>query len=843
MTRSPRIRMLGQDAARARLACGVSIAAMVGALGAGPVAAQTVAGLRGAFGHGGIPAAATASLSNPAINSASATAMAAAAARASKYQAQVASTLSLAQQAQAAARAAAAAMNQGVPDGLVIGGLQVAPNVTTAANDPTGLHTWDGASLPTKDPSNSNQIDIVQTNAQAVLDWTTFNVGQHTTVYFEQQQNGVAQPRWIVLNRVVGQLMPNGLRDPNLAPAPSQILGSIKADATVLVLNQNGVIFGPTSQVNVNSLVATSLEIGHALESLNGVSTPTTLSQRDDEFLAYGLLGYADLNPGVAPASTFTFSAQATGSLTYDPLLEGQVQVQAGANIVSGSSGFLMLLAPRVVNSGALSSPEGQVSLVSGRAVVFTRSEGTSTSIDPDLRGLDLVTSNLGGDSGDYVDNTPTGTVDVPQGYISLQATPVGAVLDAGVLTSTTSVSRNGYINLQGANIQLAPNAVIAITPDTSAATIPQDPNTLSDFKTSQIRIGDTGSAIDIGANSLIYAPNAAVEIGADPGEQSDTNVEALLETRVFIDSGATIDVAGVQNVLVPASVNSIKIDPVTQNTLQDSPTYRSSFLDGATVYVDPRLSGVRSDGVAWVGSPLVPAASYYQQVGLTASELMTTGGKVTIGAASTTPGTTPTSIPDVIIKAGATIDMSGGWRTFQAGVVQTTKLVDASGEVVDIGSANPNDTYVGIYNGFTVTQPRWGISETYVDPILSGNRMEGQYTEGRDAGVLTIKSSVVALDGQVFADAFAGAQQIVDAQPGTSKGSAFGDARKLQGAPSQLPAGGYLDIQAFGVDARAAQISRAAETSTSSGRQATRPCQADLAYGQTASCGLGRQP
>ncbi len=835
MTRSPRIRILGQDAARARLACGVSIAAMAGALAVGPAAAQTVAGLHGAFGRGGIPAAATAALSNPAINSASTAAMAAAAGRAAKYQAQVASTVSLAQQAQAAARAAAAAMNQGVPDGLVIGGLQVAPNLVSAANDPTGLHTWDGAGLPTKDPGNANQINIVQTNPQAVLDWTTFNVGQHTTLNFDQQKNGVAQPSWIVLNRVVGQLMPNGLRDPNLAPAPSRILGSIKANGTVLVLNQNGVIFGPTSQVNVNSMVASSLEIGHALESVTGgAAAPTTLSQRDNEFLAFGLLGYADLNPGAAPASTFTFSAQATGSLTYDPLLEGEVQVQAGATIASASSGFLMLIAPRVVNGGALASPQGQVSLVSGRGVNFTRSQGTSTSIDPNLRGLALQTFNLDGVTGDYVDNTATGTIDAPQGYISLQATGVGAVLDAGVLTATTSVSRNGYINLQGADIQLAPNAVLAITPDTSAATIPQDPETLTDFKSSQIRIGDTGAAIDIGANSLIYAPNANVAIGADPGQASLTNVETPQQSRVFIESGATIDVAGVQNVSVPASVNSIKIDPVTQNTLQDSPTYRAGFLNGATVYVDPRLSGVLSNGVAWVGSPLIPAASYYQQVGLTASALMTTGGNVTIGAASTAPGTTPTSVPDVIIKTGAMIDISGGWRTFQAGVVQTTKLVDASGEVVDIGSANPNDTYVGIYNGFTATQPRWGISQTYVDPILSGNRMEGQYTEGRDAGVLTIKSSVVALDGQLFADAFAGAQQIVDSRSGTAKGAEFGDVRHLQGAPSQLPAGGYLDIQALGVD-RTGNFTGGGDISiVGSGSYA--PAPGDLTYGQIAS-------
>ena len=836
MTRSKSSRILSPLAVRARLTCGVSIAAMVGALGAGPAVAQTIAGLHGAIGPGGIPAAATAALTGSTFSNPVNAAMAAAQARSMRNQAQLTQTVTMAQQAQAAARAAAAALNQGVPNGLILGGLQVAPNVTTAANDPTGLHTWDGAALPTVDSKNPNQIDIVQNKSQAVLDWTTFNVGQNTTVDFVQQQNGVGQHSWIAVNRVVGQLMPNGLRNPNLAPAPSRIFGSIKADGTVIVINQNGVIFGATSQVNVNSLVATSLELGYDLKFVNGSGTLASLSDRDNEFLSLGLLGYSDQNG--QGGGLYTFSAQATGITTtgtqYDPLLEGEVQVQQGASINSASNGYIVLAAPRVVNGGALSSPEGQISLVSGRGVTFTRSEGTSTSVDANLRGLQISTVSLGGSTGDYVDNLANATLDVPQGYISLQATPVGAVIDGGVLTSTTAVSRNGYINIQAGNIQFDPAAVLAITPDSSAATIPQDPNTLADFKTSVIRIGDTGSAIDIGANSLIYAPSANITIGADPGQTTLTNAETPTAGRVFSDDGAVIDASGVQNVLVAATANAIKISPVTQNSLQDTPTYRSSFLNGAIVYVDPRLSGVNANGVAWIGSPLIPAASYYQQVGVSASELMTKGGNVTVGAPSVATGTGATQIPDVVIKSGASIDISGGWRTFQAGVVQTSQLVDANGEVVNIGYANPNDRYLGVYNGFTTTQSRWGVSQTFANPLFTGAHMEGQYTEGRDAGTLNIKSSVIVLDGQVIAQAFPGAEQIQDSVQGTAKGTIYGDIRNLQGAPSQLPSGGYLDIQALGVDALG-NFTGGGDIDLVDTAGYT-PVSSDLTYGQTAT-------
>jgi len=99
----------------------------------------------------------------------------------------------------------------------------------------------------------------------------------------------------VVLNRVVGQLDPTtGLRNPFLTPAPSQILGSIKAPGTVLILNQNGIIFGGTSQINTGSLIATSLEIGRAIDLSSGPAVPLTIKQRDDEFLTFGFLGFAD---------------------------------------------------------------------------------------------------------------------------------------------------------------------------------------------------------------------------------------------------------------------------------------------------------------------------------------------------------------------------------------------------------------------------------------------------------------------------------------------------------------------------------------------------------------------
>jgi filamentous hemagglutinin family protein len=134
-----------------------------------------------------------------------------------------------------------------VPNGLGAGGMQVAPGVGT---DPT---LWQNANLPTQSTANGETtVTIQQTAQKSILTWTTFNVGKNTTAYFNQSAGTAADGtnNWVVLNRIMD---PTG--------APSQILGSIKAEGSVYLINQNGIIFGGSSQINVNTFVASSLNL------------------------------------------------------------------------------------------------------------------------------------------------------------------------------------------------------------------------------------------------------------------------------------------------------------------------------------------------------------------------------------------------------------------------------------------------------------------------------------------------------------------------------------------------------------------------------------------------------
>jgi len=684
--------------------------------------------------------------------------------------------------AQAAARAAASGGT--VANGLVTGGL-VPDSGLLAPGVAAPVTTWVNAKTPvqTTGSDGSVAVDITQTDSRAILNWQSFNVGSDTTLTFNQESNGTAvtlgdgDTSWVALNRVSNSI------------APSQILGQMKADGTILVINQNGIVFGAGSQVNVHSLIASTLEIGRSADG----SVLRTIAERNAEFLEYGLTGYAETSGN----STSTFSG------TTDPATapsDATIKVEAGATITSDSKGMILLMAPTVNNAGWLSAADGQVSLVGVNGVngyvYLAASDGSDSAEDPYVRGY-LVSSAYG-----IVVNS--GLIEAERGYISL-GNSYATVTNSGILRATTSVSANGTIDLIGDKITLAPGSLIFVGADENGETIPQSEDSLSAFKTSQVRIGTYYSTIAMQSGAMIVAPSGDVTIGQEAG---DTLNDAALSVlyggsyvtkagSIVIEDGATIDVAGLKDVLVSLSSYNLEI-LLKGNELADSGGYQTSALNGETVWIDARLSGVREDGVAWIGSPLISAASYYEAVGVTAAQLMTKGGNVVLG---TNGGVTSSGlVPSVTVKSGAAIDISGGWVTYEAGFVKTSKLVTSSGALVDIGSASLSDTYVAAVDGsYTVTNDRWGTTDSYWTPLARNSTYTASYTEGRDAGTLTIKSAQVTYEGALYATAYAGSRQIAEGTVGTGTSSVYGDLRNVQAAASELPAGGLLFIQEIG--------------------------------------------
>jgi len=825
---------------------GVSAGAMILGLSAAPARAQ-LAAMRAAAGTIAPPTTVTTANGTPARSASMQEALARQQAMQSRAQAVAAYA--------ASAHSAALAAIKGVPtDGISDHGLNpiapvrattlyvaagaaassvtanLAPAAVAAANDASGINTWEGAKSPVQSVGSDGRVTvrIDQTQQRALLSWQNFDVSANTALVFNQKDaSGAAQQSWTVVNRVVN------------SASPSRILGSITADGTVLILNSQGVLFGQGSQVNLHSLIASSLELGNFASGVASVGPnqffiASSIKDRNTAFLQNGLLvqgvpGYkAQILSALLPEGQYGVNS------ALPMTAEGGVYVYSGAKITADSGGMIILAGPEVVNAGQLSASDGQVSLQGGRFIGAATSTGATGSADPYVRGL-VLSSQIPvipvapeaptRDQGIVVNY---GVITSRRGYISLGSTPFGTVTNSGLLQATTSVSRNGKIVLTGGTVTLSGAETeeaasgITILPDDNGETIPQGTaDSPPNFKASQIVIGasissylttDGSNDIDLlpsvfrmDKNAFIWAPNAHVVIGHDVADGNFQPIPAIAASVTIADK-AVIDVSGMKGVALDAAINSVKISPAKQNELRDTPNYRAvstdgSFtLNGQTLYVDARASGVRSDGVAWVGSPLIEAGSAISQIAVSAANLMTKAGTISIDVGAVTGSTNLAagSVPTINIAKGALLDISGGWVTYSAGAILTTRLITRDGRVVDIADADPNDDYVGLDNGYTASQPKFGINENFNNVALSGFATQPAYDEGRDAGALAIIGSQIGFAGTVKANAFAGAAQLGAAQEPSAASSIIGDPRKLQLTKYQLPSGGLFRIGSF---------------------------------------------
>lgn len=627
-----------------------------------------------------------------------------------------------------------------VPNGLGAGALQIAPGAETNAA------LWSGANLPTQvQQANGTTVTVKQTTQQALLTWQTMNVGKDTTLQFDQSAGGASVSQWIAFNKI---------NDPS--QLPTQILGSIKADGQVYVINQNGIIFGGASQVNARSFTASALPINGNLIQRGLINNP------DAQFLFSGL----KINAGANGTPEFVPEAATAANGKY-----GDVTVQAGARITTsvaadGSGGRIALVGANVSNAGTLSSRAGQVILAGGLQVGFA----AHASSDPGLRGLDVYV-------GAVVDPlsvvTPyagsvanAGIIDVARGSAWLAGKSVNQL---GVIDSTTSVSLNGRIDLtaQYNAVPTVTNVDAAASPfsfqSTGAVTLGEQsvtrilPEIESTAKTigsqlalrSQINI--QGRTVQLAPSSHILAPNAIVNLRAgewvyQPNLAKSTFVHSA--GQVHIGRDALIHVAGTTSATASAAQNLLALE-LRGNELAPVALQRDGELRGETITVDVSDRG-NFEGRDWVGTPLADVSGYVGLIERTVAQLTTAGGEVNIAAGAS-----------VVVQEGAKIDVSGGYTDYQGAVIETTRVI-SNGKIVDIAQARPDEVFDGIYQGgSTYVSSKWGVEENFVSAIgPTGRRYQEAYTQGADAGSIVIQTPSIALAGGILGNVVVGSKQ-----------------------------------------------------------------------------------
>ncbi len=578
----------------------------------------------------------------------------------------------------------------------------------------------------------NNQMNVVVQGQTAVLNWSSFNIGADAAVNF-QQDNATA----VAINKIVTE-------------NPTEIFGQLTANGQIYLINPNRIVFGKTAKVDVGGLVASTLEL-------------------TDEALKDGIAGAIhNLGPDGKPVPAFVATYDSSGHV-----VNGDIEIQQGASLKSADGGRILVFAPNVVNRGDINTPNGQTILAAGSKIYLAAAQADGNREDSDVAGLvvevdvseinnDELTKFLHGETTQLLLGSVNnyGSINADVGNISL----VGlAVNQSGRVTAKTSVRRNGTILLRagdgiaagnvGANggnlsnysprgglVTLGAGSVTEIIPDSADTSATADV-----VEQPKSRIDLRGHSVHLLGDAHVTATSGDVTITAQQDPSQTLATQADNDSRVFIDDGAVIDVSGAA-VSLSADRATVTVQ-LQSEQLKDSPEQRDSVVKGEYVTVDIRQTGVNADGSTWVGTPLADITGAIQAVNRTVDERSVEGGTITIRSQG-----------DVIVSAGATLDISGGRKDYEAGVIHTTKLV-SDGKLYDIGAADPNRHYDGIAGQYTQSSAKWGQSKTW-SMLGEVGTYSAAFTQGADAGQLNIDTSRMILDGKVRADVVKGDYQ-----------------------------------------------------------------------------------
>jgi filamentous hemagglutinin family protein len=289
-------------------------------------------------------------------------------------------------------------------------------------------YALDGSALPSAGVISAGRGSISSTGANMTvnqltqslaINWQSFNVGSNASVNFVQPSSSA-----IALNRVIGS-------------DPSAIYGRLNANGQVFLLNPNGVLFGPTAQVSVGGLVASTLDLS------------------DSDFLARRMR-----------------------------LSGGQAAVINQGSITASDGGYVALLGAQVSNQGSITARLGKVALASGTEMVLDFVGDGLIGVSVTKGAIDALAENkqlIAADGGEVLLTAKAAdqlvravvnnegviearTVDNRAGTIRLMGDMAsGVVRLSGTLDASAPTSGNGgFVETSAAQVKIADTARVS---------------------------------------------------------------------------------------------------------------------------------------------------------------------------------------------------------------------------------------------------------------------------------------------------------------------------------------------------------------------------------------------
>ncbi|EAP7808682.1 filamentous hemagglutinin N-terminal domain-containing protein [Salmonella enterica] len=505
--------------------------------------------------------------------------------------------------------------------GLIAGLL---PAMALAADLPTGGQIVGGqGSIST----SGNQMTIHQQTQNMATNWHSFDIGKNNTVQFVQPNSSS-----VALNRVTGA-------------SGSQIMGTLKANGQVFILNPNGVLFGKNARVDVGGLVAAT----------KNISTTDFMKGQ------YTLSGSG--NPGA--------------------------QVVNQGSLTTSKGGYIVLAGERVSNSGTVTTPSGKTILAAGKTVTLQLDNGGLTSVSVNGSVVNALVENQGLISAtngqvyltakgqDMLLNTVvnnSGTVEAKGlanrgGEIVLNGGDSGVVSQSGHLLADSQTGQGGKITLEGQNIHLAGGSLTTATGKTGGGEVyvgggwqGQD----SHIKNASKVVMDKTATVDVsatengnGGTAVLWSDDytnfrgtVLAKGGAKSGDggRVETSSHRNLQTSGAVDASARAGHGG-EWLLDPTDVTIVGagadtgIDSATADgtdiftpTASGGQILNSSIVNqlNAGTSVTVKTSGTDTDGETGnitVNANIIKTAGTDAKLTLLADNNISTGDNVSIGA------------------------------------------------------------------------------------------------------------------------------------------------------------------------------------------------------------------
>ena len=610
---------------------------------------------------------------------------------------------------------------------------------------------------------------ITQTvNQRDVIRWQEFSIGSGETVRFVQP--GADS---VILNRVVGG-------------NSSEIFGSLVANGRIFLINPSGIVFGAGSQVNVGSLVASTLNLkgngngngqmpGQTIEfetgaNAGGILNAGSITAKDIVFLAPSITNSGNLTAGLQPqhqagsgvSVNLIAAKEVTVNTSGSDLIVQAVEGHNNALIqqlgqVLAEGGRIILLAsasnngdPSVINTAGVNqasrisiegdliqltgslnvgNPQGTVDVIAGE--VGQMRNGQSAALLSD-GGLNI--NSRGGLSLNNAGNDFTGSVD-------LTATGSVAVHDSNNLQ--VSVDSGGEATLSAQNLAIRSLASDGLTVNASGRieqTGPVQVNGSTVLNANEINLGNQANQFD---GEVLINSTAGTTLHTNGGLNISGSAAQLNLTAAEITQSAALSVAGLST-LNANQVNLLESDNDFAGNVELAVTGAATLID---------MNDLAVSGSA--GAATLSAVNQVQLNELTVESLNVTAASISQNGTLTVQQGTSLNASAVQL-ADISNDFGGN---VELGNVGTAELADEgelslSGQVNNLTATARNTTQSAQAGPLTVNNTATFNGEN-VELIQLGNSFRGQVLLNLDGQVQLGSAEGIAVSGRAASAVF----------------------------------------------------------------------------------------